>query len=59
MGEKLFGDLEKIRLEIIREKLTEGYSEFELDNRMYWNSIKLEKPLFETLLRLVEEALND
>lgn len=56
---KLFGDLEKIRLEIIREKLTEGYSEFELDNRMCWNSIKLEKPLFETLLRLVEEALND
>ena len=52
-------DLNKIRLEIIKEKVESGLLDFEADNRRQWTSINLAKPLLETMLELVNKELEE
>ena len=52
-----FADLEKIRLDVIQEKIKEGLVELEADPRKQWTTLCLEKPLLNTLLALVEEII--
>jgi hypothetical protein len=49
-----FADFEKIRLEVLKSKIQAGLEEFKDDPRKQWTPLRLEKPLLETLLRLVE-----
>lgn len=50
-----FADLEKIRLEILQEKVQSGIFEFENEPKRQWTALRLEKPLLETLLILIEK----
>ena len=52
-----FADLEKIRLDVLHEKIKEGLLEFEADPRKQWTTLCLEKPLLNTLIALVEEKI--
>lgn len=50
-----FADLEKVKLEILEEKIVSGIIEIEMNKGQQWASIKLEKPLLDKLLKLVQE----
>lgn len=50
-----FADLEKVKLEILEEKIISGIIEFEMDPRKQWAELRLEKPLLDKLLSLVQE----
>lgn len=50
-----FTDLEKIRLKIVKEKIQNGIDEFKLNTGQQWTELRLEKPLLETLLNLIEK----
>lgn len=54
----VFMNLEKVRLEILQEKIQTGISEFKKDTGIQWTALRFEKPLLETLLVLVENELN-
>lgn len=55
MRKDSFADLEKVRLSMLQEKLKNGIEEFESNQGQKWAQIRLEKPLLETLLTLVEK----
>lgn len=55
MEQNSFVDLEKVRLNILQNKIKVGLSEFECRPNIQWTSLKLEKPLLETLLTKVDE----
>jgi hypothetical protein len=50
-----FVDLEKIRINILKEKIQNGIDEFKLNKGQQWTQIRFEKPLLETLLTLIEK----
>lgn len=51
-----FVDLEKIRIDILKQKTQEGLNEFHKNPSIQWTTLRLEKPLLETLLNLIEEG---
>lgn len=55
MDKSTFGDLEKIRIEILLEKIQVGIDELKGNPRQQWTPLKLERPLLETLARLLKE----
>lgn len=57
MSESKFIDLEQIRLKILNEKLEKAMREFSTDSKIQWTSMRLEKPLLETLISLVNEKI--
>ncbi|MGE7091663.1 hypothetical protein ACQKII_09470 [Lysinibacillus sp. NPDC048646] len=59
MEKNSFADLEKVRLNILQNKIKEGLSEFEVRPSIQWTLLRLEKPLLETLLSLVKEKVDD
>lgn len=50
-----FADLEKVKLEILEEKIISGIIEFEMNPRQQRAALRLEKPLLDKLLSLVQE----
>lgn len=50
-----FVDLEKIRLEILQEKIKSGICQFENEPKRQWTALRFEKPLLKTLLTLIEK----
>ncbi|KYG89011.1 hypothetical protein A0U40_13370 [[Bacillus] sp. KCTC 13219] len=50
-----FTDLEKIRLDILNEKIKQGLEEFNQQLSIQWTALKLEKPLLETLSKILSE----
>ena len=52
-----FVDLEKIRLDLLHEKIKEGLLELTADPRKQWTALCLEKQLLNTLLTLVEQKI--
>lgn len=57
MPECKFINLEQIRLKILNEKLEKAMKEFSTDSNIQWTSLRLEKPLMETLISLVNEKI--
>jgi hypothetical protein len=55
-GDK-FADLERIRLEILKRKIEDGIAEFKENKGLQWTSVRLENPLLETLLNLIEKEI--
>jgi hypothetical protein len=55
MGKESFADLEKIRLDILKEKIQNGIDEFKSNPGQQWTELRFEKPLLETLLTLIEK----
>lgn len=51
----VFVDLEKVRLDILKQKTQEGLNEFQIKPSRQWTPLRLEKPLLETLLDLIEK----
>jgi hypothetical protein len=54
LNKDAYGDLEKIRIEILKEKIQAGIDEFNRNPAQQWTPLRIERPLLETLLRLVE-----
>ncbi|BAQ11467.1 hypothetical protein OXB_2997 [Bacillus sp. OxB-1] len=50
----VFADLEKARVEILKEKAQSGIREFEENYGIQWIPLRFEKPLLETLLVSIE-----
>ena len=50
-----FADLEKVRVKIIKEKIETGLKDFENRPGIQWTSLPLEKPLLESLLKIIQE----
>lgn len=50
-----FVDLEKVRLEILKEKIQCGIDELKSNRGQQWTQIGFERPLLETLLTLIEK----
>lgn len=55
LGNEAFADLEKIRLNILKDKIQNGIDEFKSNQGQQWTQIRFEKPLLETLLNLIEK----
>jgi len=53
----VFMDLEKVRLEILQEKIQSGINEFKQNKGIQWTTLRCEKVLLETLLLLVEKEI--
>lgn len=53
----MFADLEKVRLDILKRKIQDGINTFKENSGQQWTQIRLEKPLLETLLNLIEKEL--
>lgn len=53
----VFMNLEKVRLEILHEKIESGISEFKQNPAIQWTALRCEKTLLETLLNLVEKEI--
>lgn len=49
-----FSDLDKVRLEILREKILNGMEELKDNPGQQWTQLRLEKPLLEFMLNLIE-----
>lgn len=58
MGKDLFADLENIRMKILKEKIQNGINEFKTNTEQQWTQIRFERPLLETLLKLIEKEMN-
>ncbi|MGG0665534.1 hypothetical protein ABE042_15665 [Viridibacillus arvi] len=54
MKKDAFVDLEKVRFEILKQKTQAGIDELNKNPRQQWASLRLERPLLDTLLRLIE-----
>lgn len=50
-----FADLEKVRLNILKDKINEGLAEFKASPTIQWTPVRLEKPLLETLSKIISE----
>ena len=50
-----FSGLERIRLNILQKKINSGLLEFEKRPQIQWTSLALEKPLLQTLSKIVSE----
>lgn len=55
MAKDTFADLERVRLDILKRKLQDGIDEIKSNQGQQWTQIRFEKPLLETLLKLVEK----
>lgn len=55
---KLFADLEKVRLDILQKKINAGFLEFENRPQIQWISLALEKPLLETLAKVIQKNVS-
>jgi hypothetical protein len=51
----LYVDLEKVRLDILKRKIQDGIDSFNSNRGQQWTELRFEKPLLETLLRLIEK----
>jgi len=49
-------DLEKVRLEILEDKITDALKDFTKKPGIQWTTLKLEEVLLETLLELVKRG---
>lgn len=47
-------DLEKVRLEILKQKTQDGIDELNRNPKQQWTPLRLEKPILDTLLSLIE-----
>lgn len=52
-----FVDLEKVRLEILQKKIQSGINEFKKNPGQQWTAMRLERPLLEKLLEIVEKEI--
>lgn len=55
MEKSVYSDLEEVRLNILKQKIQDGLTELNNNPGQQWTPLRCEKPLLETLLRLVEK----
>ena len=51
----MYADLEKVRLDILKRKIQDGIDKFNSNQGTQWTELRFEKPLLDTLLRLIEK----
>jgi hypothetical protein len=51
----VYADLEKVRLDILKRKIQDGIDKFDSNRGMQWTELRFEKPLLDTLLKLIEK----
>ena len=51
-----FADLERVKIDILKDKIQTGLVEFKHNERKQWTELRFEKPLLDKLLSLIEQA---